>query len=133
MRSRFHELQEKKRSPYCCNFDLITPYPFSDALDCLRDLFWDRRRPRLPDVTLAGLSGDECRRGRLRSQKSAPHNSRVATEVNLNRNIADDVCRVQNTYQASSPARRHVKLALVATSAGEDACGPRRARPIIRR
>jgi len=53
-------------------------------------LFWDRRRPRLPmlqlailsgdegrrgrlhPLQLAILSGDECRRGRLRSQKSAP-------------------------------------------------------------
>ena len=33
-------------------------------------LFWDRRRPRLPTLPLPNLSGDKCRRGRLRSQKS---------------------------------------------------------------
>jgi len=46
--------------------------PFSDAFQVSGALFWDRRRPRLHTLPLAILSGDEGRRGRLRSQKSAP-------------------------------------------------------------
>ena len=48
---------------------LVTPYQPTDAL------FWDRRRPRLHSSPLRIARGNVCRRGRLRSQKSAPASS----------------------------------------------------------
>src|SRR6185503_2314260 len=41
-------------------------------------LFWDRKRPRLPSLPLANLVAMKCRRGRLRSQKSAPITPRAS-------------------------------------------------------
>src|SRR6185503_8229723 len=60
----------------------LTSIPFSDALSVTGALFWDRRRPRLHFVATKFASGNVCRRGRLRSQKSAP----VTIEASLKGN-----------------------------------------------
>jgi len=46
--------------------------PFSNAIELMDALFWDRRRPRLLTLPLEDPQWNDGRRGRLRSQKSAP-------------------------------------------------------------
>jgi len=54
--------------------------PFSDAFELMGALLWDRRRPRLHSLRLTDLRGNVGRRGRLRSQKSAPLRSKGVTK-----------------------------------------------------
>ena len=47
-------------------------FPFSDAFRTNGRALLGPQGPRLPTSPLRVVSRDECRRGRLRSQKSAP-------------------------------------------------------------